>query len=289
MISAVPQVRDTSAAVFAVLTEKELAERRRAEGVRVIEHAGHYWEQTGAPGFFQPVHLLGRLTPKEATRPTPFCWGYRAALTPECAGAANGTAPIVRLPNLKDYDFNSLSSNRRNKIRKSQRLVSLVQLTGPELLLEQGYEVVVDALSRTEHKAPPSREAYATEVKQYFQGGHWLVLAGVIDGRLGGYADGYVVEGVAYGCRAYYASWALPTNISTSLVFEFAQICRRHGNAHTLVNGLHAREEAQLSRFKDEMGFVVEHIPIKWEMNALARSFIRWRRPHTYYRLTGSD
>lgn len=289
MISAVPQVRDTSAAAFSVLTEKELAERKRAEGVRVVEHAGHYWEQSGAPGFFQPVHLLARLTPEEATRPTPFSWGYRAALAPDCAGAANGTVPIVRLENLKDYDFNSLSSNRRTKIRKCQRVASLVQLTGPELLLEQGYEVVIDALSRTRHKDPPSREDYVAEVKQYFRIGHWLILAGMIDGKLGGYVDGYAVDGVAYGCNAYYATWALPTNISTSLVFEFAQVCRRLGTVNTLVNGLHARENAQLSQFKDDMGFVVEHIPIKWEMNVLARSFIRWRRPHAYYRLTGTN
>jgi hypothetical protein len=287
MISAVPQVRDTSAAAFAVITEKELAESKRAEGVRVIEHAGHYWEQSGAPGFFQPVHLLTRLTPEEATRPTPFSWGFRAALTPECAGAANGTIPIVRLDNLEDYDFDSLSSNRRTKIRKSQRLVRLVQLTGPELLLEQGYEVVIDALSRTKHKAPPSREDYAEQVKQYFRGGHWLVLAGVIDGKLGGYVDGYAVDGVAYGGSAYYATWALPSNLSTSLVFEFAQVCRRLGTVRTLVNGLH--ENAQLSQFKDDMGFVVEHIPIKWDMNVFARSFIRWRRPHAFYRLTGTN
>lgn len=289
MVNVAPQVRDISATTFAVLTEKELAERRRAEGARVIEHAGHYWEQVGAPGFFQPVHLLARLTPEEVTRPTPFSWGFRAALTPERAGAANGSVPIVGIPNLKDYDFTSLSPNRRNKIKKCQRLVRLVQLTGPELLLEQGYDVVVDGLSRTRHKAPPSRESYATEVKHYFQGGHWCVLAGLIDGRLGGYVDGYVVDGVAYGCKAYYATWALPTNISSGLVFEFTQICRRLGTVHRMVNGLHAREHASLSTFKDEMGYVVEHVPIKWEMNVLARSFIRWRRPHVYYRLTGRD
>lgn len=289
MINSVPQVCDVSAAAFAVLTEKELAERRRAEGVRVVEHAGHYWEQVGAPGFFQPVHLLARLTPEEATRPTPFSWGYRAALTPEHAGAANGTVPIVRLPGLEDYDVNSLSSNRKNRLRKCQRSVRFVQLRGPELLLEQGYEVVIDALSRTRHKPPPSRERYAAEVKKYFQGGHWCVLAGLIDGRLGGFADGYAVDGIAYGVNAYYASWALPTNISTGLVFEFAQICRRLKTVQTMVVGLHAPEIPQLSQFKDDMGFVVEHVPIKWDMNVLARRLIRWRRPHAYYRLTGSS
>ena len=97
-------------------------------------------------------------------------------------------------------------------------------MTGPALPLEQGYDVVVDALSRTKHKKPPSRERYASDIQKYFEGTHWCVLAGLIDGRLGGYLDGYVVDGIGYGVNAYYASWALPTNLSTGLVFEFAQI-----------------------------------------------------------------
>lgn len=281
------QLRDVSAGTFAVLTERELASHRRDEGVRVIEHGGHHWEQTGAPGFFQPVHLLARLTPEEATRPTPLSWGYRAALTPEAAGAANGRVPIVRIPDLASYDVDSLSPNRRNKLRKCQRLVRIVQLTGPALLEEQGHEVVVDALSRTRHKKPPTREDHLAEVRKYFRGNHWCVLAGLVDGRLGGYLDGYVVDGVAYGLNAYYATWALPTNLSTGLVFEFAQLCRRLGGVQTLVGGLHSREAPRLSQFKDDLGFVVEHVPIKWGMHPLARSFIRWQRPHAYYRLTG--
>jgi hypothetical protein len=281
------QVRDTSAATFVVLTEREFAERRRDEGVRVIHHGGHYWEQTGAPGFFQPVHLLARLTPEEATRPTSWSWGYRAALTPKAAGAANGTVPVVRLPDLANYELNRLSQNRRNKLRKCQRLVRIVQLTGPALLEEQGHALVIDALSRTRHKTPPSRERYLEQVKKYFRGNHWCVLAGIIDGKLGGYLDGYVVDGVAYGFNAYYATRALPTNISTGLIFEFAQLCRRLQCVHTFTGGLHSREAPLLSQFKDDMGFVVDRIPIKWEMTPLARTLIRRHRPHAYYRLTG--
>jgi hypothetical protein len=283
------QVRDSSEATFSVLTEKELARRRSAEGVRVIYHRGHYWEQVGAPGFLQPVHLLARLTPEEATRPSPFSWGYRAALTPECAGAANGTVPVMRLPDLENYDLKRIPTRRRTNLRKCQRLVRIVQLTGPALLLEQGYETVVDALSRTQYKKPPSREQYFAKLRTYFEGDHWCVLAGLIDGKLGGYIDGCVVDGVAYWLSAYYATSALPTNISTGLVFEFAQICRRLKNAQSLVGGLHSREVPHLDRFKADMGFVVDHIPIKWNMNLLARTFLRKYRPHAYYRLTGGE
>jgi hypothetical protein len=281
------QMREVSAAVFEVLTERELAERRREEGARVIEHGGRYWEESGAPGFFQPVHLLARLTPEEATRPTPLSWGYRAALTPEDAEAANGCIPVMRLADLTSYDVDSLSSSRRNRLRKCQRLVSVVQLTGPDLLEAQGYELVVEALSRTGHRKPPSREDYIAQVRRYFQGNHWCVLAGLIDGRLGGYRISYAVDGIAYGVSSYYATWALPTNISTGMMFEFAQLCRRTPQVRMFVSGLHSREDAGLRQFKEDMGFVLERMPSRWRMNVLARAFIRWNRPHAYYRLTG--
>ncbi|MCY1035315.1 hypothetical protein OV207_27965 [Corallococcus sp. BB11-1] len=289
MVLSLPQLRDAENAHFACLTERELADRRREEGVRVISHRGHYWEQSGAPGFFQPVHLLARLTPAEATSPTPLAWGFRAALTPETAGAATGTVPVVRLRDLDSYDASHLSSNRRNKLRKCQKMVRIVQLTGPSVLLEQGYAVVRDALSRTQHKKIPTMEDYLKDVRRYFMSDHWCVLAGMIDGKLGGYLDGYVVDGVAYGFSAYYATWALPTNISTGLSFEFAQICRRLKTVHTLVGGLHAREATQLGQFKDDLGYIVDPVPIQWGMNPLAKAFIRWRRPHAYYRLTGLE
>jgi hypothetical protein len=283
------QVRDATEAAFEVLTERGLAELRRKEGARVIEHGGRYWEEAGAPGFFQPVHLLAQLTPEEATRPTPLSWGYRAALTPEDAEAANGSIPVMRLANLASYDVNSLSSSRRNRLRKCQRLVRIVQLTGPDLLEAQGYELVVEALSRTGHRKPPSREDYVAEVRRYFEGNQWCVLAGLIDGRLGGFRISYAVDGVAYGVNSYYATWALPTNISTGLVFEFAQLCRRTPKVRLLVSGLHSREDATLGQFKEDMGFVLEHMPSRWSMNVLARTFIRWNRPHAYYRLTGRN
>ncbi|RKH37438.1 hypothetical protein [Corallococcus sicarius] len=287
MLLSLPQLRDSDEARFSCLTERELAERRREEGALVISHRGRYWEQSGAPGYFQPVHLLSRLAPPEATFPSMLCWGFRAALTPETAHEANGTLPVVRLKDLDSYDTSRLSSNRRNKLRKAQRLVRIVQLTGPALLLEQGYGVVRDALARTRHKRTPTQEEYFRNARKYFLNDHWCVLAGLIDGKLGGYMDGYVVDGVAYGVSAYYATWALPANISTGLSYEFAQVCRRLPGVRTLVGGLHAPEATQLGQFKDDLGYIVDPVPIRWGMNPLAQALIRWRRPHAYYRLTG--
>jgi hypothetical protein len=110
-----------------------------------------------------------------------------------------------------------------------------------------------------------------------------------VDGKLGGYLDGYVVDGVAYGFSAYYATWALHSNLATGLLFEFAQICRRMKTVHTFVGGLHSREDPDLCQFKTDMGFIVDHIPIKWDMLSLAQTVLRKHRPHIFYRLTGRE
>lgn len=288
MVLSLPQLREVTEAHFTCLTERELAERRREEGVRVIAHRGHSWEQSGLPGFFQPVHLLARLTPDEATAPTLLSWGFRAALTPETASAATGRVPVARLRDLDTYDVQRLDSNRRGELRQCQRRVRIVQLTGPSVLLEQGYGVIRDALTRTHPDTIPTLGEYLKSLRRYFVSDHWCVLAGLVDGKLGGYLDGYVVDGVAYSFNAYYASWALPMNISTGLLHAFAQVCRRF-DARTLVGGLHGREAARLEPSMDGLGFVVDSIPIHWRMNPLARAFLRWRRPHAYSWLTGQS
>src|SRR3954447_12884380 len=51
----------------------------RELGREVVLHRGRWWVRV-VPGFYQPVHLLARMRPDEATRPTLRCWGLRASL-----------------------------------------------------------------------------------------------------------------------------------------------------------------------------------------------------------------
>ncbi|WP_216320859.1 hypothetical protein [Deinococcus aestuarii] len=280
-------MRDIAEAALVSVTEAEFAAARRAEGAQVVLRGGVHWEQVGARGFYQPVHLLRRLSLDEARAAPPWGWGHRAVLRPGDAGAANGTLPIIRPPDLARYDEFSLQRRRRSCLRGARQRVRLVQLTDLGLLAEQGHELVRDSLARTGHRAPPSRAAYADKLRHYARGRHWCVLAGLIDGRLGGYGDAYVVDGVAYAGEVYYASWALPSNLPTLLNFEVAMLCRRTPGVHTFVNGLETPEHASLMLFKRTMGLVVDHLPVRWHMLPPARAVVRRWRPHAFYRLTG--
>ncbi len=279
-----PHIRDVSQALIVSITEEELANRLVQQGKVVICHQGFYWEQT-IPGFYQPIHLMSGLSVKSATRPTPFCWGFRAALCKDDTAIANGAIPIHLLSNVEDYDLQSLSSNRRSHLRKCSRMVKIVELTDSQILHEQGYEVFASAVKRTGYGKIKNYLAQIANIDF----GYCLVIAGLIDGKLGGYLVGYAINEIAYIHEVNISTEALSTCISTGLHFEFVQACRRSDKIRAVVHGLHAKEDEALCVFKAGMGFPVNSIPAKVQINPIIGKFIRWRYPYKYYRLTGWD
>jgi len=204
------------------------------------------------------------------------------------AAFANGSIPIHLLSNVADYDLNSLKQKRRQNLLKCRKLVQFVQLTNPALLQEQGYEVLLSTLNRTAYTKILLREEYLANITDYFTFTGWLVLAGLIDNKLGGYLTGCAIDGTAYMGDRMIATEALPTNISSGLTFEFVQICRQSGKIREVVSGVHTPENSGLCAFKEDMGFPVKHIPALVQINPLVEKFIRWRYPLKYYYLTGN-
>jgi hypothetical protein len=278
--------QDVSNAVLTSMTEDELANFRRQEGAHVVYYRGRYWEQV-RPGFYQPIHLLARLSAEQATPPVPTCWGYQASLCEEDAASANGSIPIHLLSNVESYDLYSIKKNSRYDIRKSRNLFNIVALTGPTLLQEQGYEVFLSAITRTGETDVCTKKQYMKRLANYLVPNRRLVLAGLMGDKLCGYISGYAVNGTAYGDNLYITTEVIKSNLNRVLLFEFVQACRRSGEIREFFIGQHWREKPGIVEFKEGMGFPVNHIPAKVQMNSLIAQFIRWRYPHKYYRLTG--
>jgi hypothetical protein len=281
------QFRDISAATaLNPLTEAELALWRQKEGARIVRHCGRYWQETPR-GFFSTVHLMARLTAEEATRPSALSWGFQSTLTEAGLARSNGCIPTHVLTDLGRFDLQNLPKNRRGDLKQCLKKVRIVELTGPQLLREQGWEVVADSLRRVHARHVPARDAYQASLDSYLVPERRLILAGLVDSRLAGYIVCYAVDGTAYVERAYYATELLPTNVSTGLLYEFVQICRRCPGIREVVHGLHTAENPGLTRYKTSLGFVVSRLPARVEINPIIAGLLRWRRPATYYRFTG--
>ena len=278
--------QDVSKAVIIPLTEPQMAEWAREGGADIVCHRGRYWQKR-YHGFYEPLHWLARLTADEATRPAMGCWGFRTTLCDSAAGAANAVMPVHLLSNLTDYTMENLPAKRRSDLRKSRKHVSVVQLTSPRILEEQGYEVEVSALRRIAPDRLRDRRSYLATLSAFQGEPRDIVLAGLVQDKLAGYLTGYAVEDAAYIYSVRIATEYLSTAVGTALAFDFVQICNRSRGIREVVYGQHSIEDQPQAFFKEGMGFPVKAIPCRLWMLPGLRTIIRWRSPAKFYRLTG--
>lgn len=277
--------KDISEIEVVSMTEAEYARYLASKGVTILTHQGRHWRQTQV-GFYEPVHWLARLSPAEATPPATLCWGLRAALKKEDARFANGSLPVHLLTDVQNYDMKCLSSNRRNHLRRCYKRTEIISPTDDSLFQAQGYEVFLSASKRTAYEKMISKDEYLETLPPFDDRRH-IVLAGLVNGKLGAYITGYAVDGTAYIDEVRIATEAFSSYAGIGLVYEFVQRCRRSEQIREIVYGLHSREDKALCVFKKGMGFPAQQVPTRVKIAAIARSLIQWRYPHKYYRLTG--
>lgn len=197
--------------------------------------------------------------------------------------------PVHLLSDVATYDMQTLPSKRRNQLRKCQKEVDVVELTDPAMLESEGYAVFRSARERLGVTHIPTQQEYHASLKRsdLTRDDNWLVLAGLVNGRLAGYLEGYAVDGTAYVQSVFLATEYLSSNVGTGLAFDFVQACRRSGEIHEIVYGQHLRENQTLDVFKVGMGFPVTPIPTRVWILPVLKSVIRWKSPGAYYRLMG--
>ena len=281
------EIRAAAEAHMVPMTEKDLAvdpqERRRT-----VLHRGRYWREAFT-GLFEPVHPMARLTAWEATRPSPRCWGYHAALAESSMAEANSSMPMHLLADLGGFSVDSLSSNRRYHLRRSQRQVTYVQVAGSGPLESGGYEVFRSAQARTgnPYRTVRSEAEFLSEMKWYTSRPSAIVLAGIVDDRIGGWIAGYAVDRTAYIEIVDIATEVISTQMGTGLHFAFVEACRRSPGIREIAHSPHIPEDAALVVFKEGIGFPVVNVPSKAWLLPVADTLIRWRKPFLHYRLTG--
>jgi hypothetical protein len=280
------QIGQTSETEVCPMSEADAANWYREQGVPVVYHRGRYWKETKF-GFYEPIHLLARLKAEQTTCPKLLSLGFRASLCDEAIQVANGTIPVHLLSNLESYDFQSLSSKRRNHLRRCYKRATIVQLFSPALLQEQGYEVYCSAETRFGNSNVLSKEVYLSQLEKDLSFKQRYIFAGLINNKLGGYMITYAVDQTAYVEQVLIATEALPSDIGTGLIFEFAQACRHSGKIREIVYGYDTPKDPALGIFKEGMGFPVRRIPSKVRVNPLIDPILRWRYPSAYYFMTG--
>jgi hypothetical protein len=202
-------------------------------------------------------------------------------------GVANATLPLHLLEDFEGWGVERLSPRRRGKLRRCQREAVIAPLRDPRLLEEEGHPIYASHLARTRHRRIPSRAQFLAQVRRTVAGGSPLVLVALVGGRLAGWIHGTAVDGAAYVDDVVVGTAFLAHQLGTGLNVELLLACRRSPGIRTVVHGQHAREDPGLDEFKEGLGFRVVHVPARVALPAPLRLWLRLRRPHVHYRLTG--
>jgi hypothetical protein len=193
------------------------------------------------------------------------------------------------LTDVGQYTEGSLNRNRRRDLRKCRREVEIRRLRDPSLLVEQGYGVFMSAMRRVAYWRPLTEVDFRRRMERRARDERRLIVAGLIDGRLGGYLESYAVDGVLYTHELFVATEVLPTGIGTGLYFATIEMGARTGIVNDVCLGLHTPEHPDLCTFKDGLGFRVAHVPALSSIPAPIGAYIRARRPAVHYRLMGAN
>ena len=270
------------------MTEADLASMRADDGMTVVERGGRYWEAI-FPGFYQPVHLLARFRAGELKRPSLLCWGYRAALCEDDAKLANGSVPVHLMADVKGFTESALDESRARDLRKCRRSVELRRVRDPGPFLEEGYGVFMSAQRRVDYYWPHLTEGeYRKRMERRALDERRLIVAGFVDGKLGGYLESYAVDDILYARELFVATEVMRTGIGTGLYVETIQTGARATTICDVCIGLHTPERGGITAFKEGLACPVVDVPARSAIPAPIGAYIKARRPAVHYRLTGT-
>lgn len=273
-------------ATLPVLTEPDFARWQERLGKRVVEHLGRFWT-VPVTGFMQPVHLLAKLRPEEATQPARACWGFRARLADGEAGA-NGSIAVHVTPDLDGYGLDRLSRQRRKEIRRCLRRFDVVALRTPDLLLDQGYSIARQAGLRQPRLALADPAAFRLRAESQLGERLGMSLAVLDRGRLLAFSLCHAVDGVAYSDGTYVADEVADAHIPLTLFHLLNTIASRTPGVAEVMNGQHARENIGLCAFKATQGLVVAQLPARVWIAAPMAAGLQFLQRDKFYRLTGA-
>lgn len=269
-------------------SEVEYAWWLRSQGQQVKEHRGRYWKKRF--GFFEPVHWMAELFEDEIGRPCKKCWGYRAALKKESAHIANGSVPLHLHRNVPDYGAHLLCKTRRWDLRKCLKFIEIKPISDPKVLYEDGFEIFKKNFERTHYGKRLSKNKFCQEAKNYFDFPFISVLGGFIDKELVAYLVTLIVEDTAYLDTIIMNDQARLLQACTGLQFAMMKhLGSKHPGIGQVVDGLHARENSLLCKYKEKWGFHVSKIPSFYWFFPGIGPVIKKAWPHKYYRLTGVE
>ncbi len=247
------------------MIEAEYAQQLLEQGYSVHFHDDVWWV-TVVPGFCRPV-WRSRCFPVNGARPkfSKSFLGFSHSTDPEYANSRPYQVIQRDIASNEKFSIDSLSSNRRSKVRRGLKRVD-VQLTNDiAASLPQMMDVVIDARQRTGAGKPA--EFYSKHGQRWQnsienvakQKDNFFILA-LLDNRVVAYFHCIVVEQTMSITAAKSHSDFLSEYPNDALVFTAMDYAYNHWNCQSIIYGDFSPDDSQLNQFKFGYGFQCHEI-----------------------------
>jgi hypothetical protein len=267
-----------------VLSEPELAARQREAGRKVEFAHGRYW--INHRGFYRLTHFNARLNASEIRRPSLGCWAFHVILPEEDSSHANAQSPM-HLFRLADYDESALDEAKRKEIRRARAQLTVVQITDPRTLHDQGWRVISDNMRRIGVPKGMTEAAYLAGIDRLVRDKRRLLLGAMAGGELLGYLETFAVDDTAYHDKIFLAGASRAINVSALLHVEAAQLYGRSRRVTYMCAGLPVTERMGISEFKRRIGMPIVGVPAYFWTPRPMKILLRTFKPGALYRATG--
>jgi hypothetical protein len=264
---------------FERLSQEELAAQLLQNNERVRFCRGGWWKEARSC-FWLPCFDLAEFDHR-LTRPPlgGTLGGYMHVAAP--GTPSNGYYPAIVRQSVKFYSISKLSKDRRYKVRKALKQLTVRVINTLDELLTNGYEVYVSCRERIQWGADKTdRETFQTWIRNSFGHDNRLALGVYFGDKLVGFRHPYVIDDVATSSYIVSHSDYLKYFPNDALNHAFLSIARQTPGVHRAFFGP-VSSKRSLDEFKLEYA-TVEYYPSYTWINPALKPFVASRLSRRY-------
>ena len=246
-------------------------------GYKVHLNKGVWWQKI-APFFYKPVIRLMPIVPGQAypSRLKSFL-GYSHVVTDK--KFANGVWSVMLLSEdrLKTYDFKSISSSKRARVRKGLKHSEVRRIENIESVLEEMRDICISTAKRTRHGLPPeyyikNYEKWCRYIKKEFSLSNREWWGVFFQDKLIAYFYAYMIDHTMFIVTAKSHTDFLDKCPNDCLLFKFLKYCRDLADCRQVIFGDWAPDTPTLNKFKEKYGFKKVDLPVYKKYNPIILS-----------------
>lgn len=267
----------------------EYADYEGGNGTKLIKIDDVWWRSV-RPFFYRPLLPYQRLAPEKVKPPLlSRLFGYQH---PVIEGVpANSYINIIVFDNIHDYSIDGLKKEKRYKIKKGLKNLTIKRISDYQEFVDEGYKVYVSFFKRTQYEWKSDRvhyNGYLKWAKNVFRFPQIVIYGVYLNGELSAINLAYLVEDVIFDAAFFSTTEALKKGSSEVTWHAVREDASQVRDARYIYEGP-LSDKRSLDDSKILRGCKIHCLPAYYSINPISRFILKTVCKTAHARLLGLD